>query len=130
MEIELKLFSPTNKMERLKVTELKALSKSLGLRGCSRLRKADLVKLIMDHLNSRPRPVPRHRQSKDPPKDVMKRRPPKPTRPPPPQPRPPLRRYQLREKGSATEDVQKPDGMEESREVKYDPKSLNAWKGI
>ena len=46
-------------MERLKVTELKALSKSLGLRGYSRLNKDDLVKLIMDHLISRPRPVPR-----------------------------------------------------------------------
>ena len=45
-------------MERLKVADLKALSKSLGLRGYSRLRKAELVKLIMDRLSSRPRPRP------------------------------------------------------------------------
>ena len=45
-------------MERLKVVDLKALFKSLGLRGYSRLRKADLVKLIMGHLSSRPRPIP------------------------------------------------------------------------
>ena len=48
-------------MERSRVKELKALSKSLGLGGYSRLNKADLVKLIMDHLTSRPRPVPRPR---------------------------------------------------------------------
>ena len=39
-------------MERLKVVDLKALSKSLGLRGYSMLRKAELVKLIIDHLSS------------------------------------------------------------------------------
>ena len=70
-------------MERLKVTELKALSKSLGLKGYLRLNKADLVRLIMDHLNSRPGPVPRPRQSKDPSKDVKRWRPPKPMRAPP-----------------------------------------------
>ena len=53
-----KLYYPI-KMERLKVKELKALSKSLGLRGYSRLNKADLGKLIMDHLASGPRRVPR-----------------------------------------------------------------------
>ena len=40
------------KMERLKVVDLKALSKSLGIRAYLRLRKAELVKLIMDHLSS------------------------------------------------------------------------------
>ena len=49
-------------MERLKVVEFKALLKSLGLRGYSRLRKVELVKLIMDHLSSRPRPIPRPHQ--------------------------------------------------------------------
>ena len=46
------------KMERLKVVELRALWKSLGLRSYSRLRKAELVKLIMDDLSSRPRSIP------------------------------------------------------------------------
>ena len=45
-------------MERLKVKELKALSKSLGLSGYSKLNKSDLVKLVMGHLNSKPRPTP------------------------------------------------------------------------
>ena len=136
-------------MERLKVKELKALSKSLGPRGYSRLNKADLVKLITDHLDSIPRLVPRPRQSKGPPEGIIRRRPPKSTRPPTPPPkltpppRPPLReptrpippprppllqRYGPREKGSVIVDVQKPDGMEESREVKYDPKKLKRMK--
>ena len=93
-------------MERLKVVDLKALSKSLGLRGYSRLRKAELVKLIMDHLSSRPRPIPRPHQVIKPPEGIIRRRPPKPTRPlppPPPRhippPRPPVfQRYQLRGK--------------------------------
>ena len=114
-----KLFYAAYKMERLKVVELKASSKSLGLRGYSRLRKADLVKLIQDHLASRPRPVPRPQQVMKPPKDVIRERPSKPMRPPLPPPKPippprppcreppippprppqpPLQRYQLREK--------------------------------
>ena len=139
-------------MERLKVKELKAISKSLGLRGYSRMNKADLVKLIMDHLNSRPRPVPRPRQSKDlPPEVIVKRRPPKPMRSPPPLPNPiPPPPHQdnhaenhtnrfhhpdphnpntnLGEKGSVIGDVQETDGMEESREMKYDPKKLKRMK--
>ena len=41
-------------MERLKVTGVEGLLKSLDLRGYSRLRKADLVKLIMDYFASGP----------------------------------------------------------------------------
>ena len=122
-------------MERLKVVELKALSKSLDLRGYSKLRKAELVKLIMDHLNSGPRPVLRPRQVIKPPKGIIRRRPPKPTRPPPspprpiPPPRPPVfQRYQLREKGHTVGDVQQPEGMDEPPEVKYDPKKLKCMK--
>ena len=119
-------------MERLKVVELKALCKGLGLRGYSRLRKVELIRSIMDHLSSRPRPIPRARRV----------RPPKPTRPPPPPPprpvpppRPPpkpkpiprpkppciVQRYQLRNKESVVGDVQQPEGMDESPKVKYDP---------
>ena len=67
-------------MERLKVVDLTSLSKSLGLRGYSRLRKAELVKLIMDYLSSRPRPIPRPRQVMKPLEGIIRRRPPKPTR--------------------------------------------------
>ena len=61
------------------VKQVRALSKSLGLRGYSKLRKADLVKFIEDHLNSRPRTLPR-------PPEIVRVRPPKPTRPPTPPP--------------------------------------------
>ena len=123
-------------MERLKVVDLTALFKSLGLRGYSRLRKAELVKLIMDHLSSRPRPIPRPCQVIKPTEGIIRRRPPKPTRPPPPPPprpipppRPPVsQRYQLREKGSKVGDVQQPEGMEEPPKVKYNPKKLKSMK--
>ena len=83
-------------MLRLKVKELKPLSKSLGLRGYSRLNKSDLIKLIMDYLNSRPRPTPRPHPRPCPtphptPQPTPQPRPPKPTRPPlplPPRPTP------------------------------------------
>ena len=124
------------KIERLKVVDLKALSKSLCLRDYSRLRKAELVKLIMDHLSSRPRLVPQPRQVIKPLEGIIRRRPSKPTRPPPPPPprpipppRPPVfQRYQLREKGSKVGDVQQPEGMEEPPKVKYDPKKLKCMK--
>ena len=106
-------------MERLKVTELKALSKSLGLRGYSRLNKADLVKLIMDHMNSRPRPVPWPPQPNDPPKDVIKRRPPKPTRPPPPPPQ------SVRQPSSQEMDIFEQQEMCKSRPVLMS--KLNDW---
>ena len=118
-------------MERLKVVDLKASLKSLGLRGYSRLRNAELVKLIMDHLSSRPRPIPRPRQVIKPPEAIIRHRPPRLTRPPRPipPPRPPVfQRYQLREKGSKVGDVQQPEGMEEPPKVKYDPKKLKLMK--
>ena len=88
----------------------------------------------MDHLCSRPGPIPRPRQviKIKPPESIIRRRPPKPTRPPPPPrpippPRPPIfQRYQLREKGSKVGDVQQPEGMEEP--PKYDPKELKYMK--
>ena len=120
-------------MERLKVVDLKALSKSLGLRGYSRLRKAELVKLIMDHLSSRPRLIPRPHQVIKPLEGIIRHRPPKPTRPPPPAPPRPIpppvfQRYQPREKGSKVSDVQQPEGMDEPPKVKYDPKKLKHMK--
>ena len=123
-------------MERLKVVELKALWKSLGLRGYSRLRKVELVKLIMDHLSSRARPIPRPRQVIKPLESIIRHRPTKPTRPPlppPPRPIPPPRppvfqRYQLREKGSKVGDVQQLEGMEKPPKVKYDPKKVKCMK--
>ena len=47
-------------MERLKVKELKALSKRLGLKGYSKLNKSDLIKLLMEHLDSKPASRPRN----------------------------------------------------------------------
>ena len=74
-------------MERLKFKELKALSKSLGLKGYSKLNKSDLAKLVMDHLNSRPKPTPHPRHTPLPrPTPSPHPRPPKATRPPPPPP--------------------------------------------
>ena len=37
-------------MEQLKVTQLKALSKECGLKGYSKLRKAELIELINRHV--------------------------------------------------------------------------------
>ena len=51
----------------MKVVNLKALAKERGLRGYSKLRKAELITFLQNNLRSRPRP--RH-----------------PTRPPPPSP--------------------------------------------
>ena len=90
----------------------------------------------MDHLSSRPRPIPRPHQVMKPPEGIIRCRPPKSTRPPPPPPprpipppRPPVfQRYQLREKGSKVGDVQQPEGMEEPPKVKYDPKKLKCMK--
>ena len=122
-------------MERLKVVDLKALSKSLSLKGYSRLRRAKLVRLIMDHLSSRPRPRPL--QVMKPLEGIIRRRPPKPTRSPPappprpiPPPKPPhiVQRYQLKNKGSVVGDVQQPEGMDQSPKVKYDPKKLKHMK--
>ena len=113
-------------MERLKVTELKALLKSLGLRGYSRLNKADLVKLIMDHFNSRARPVPRPRQLNDPPKDVIKRRPPRPNRTPPQPPQSVrFRPDRPRQPSSQEMDIFEQQEMHKSRPVVIS--KLNDW---
>ena len=53
-------------MENMKVPELKALAKERGLRRYSRLRKGELIALLMP--------------------PASRTRPPKPTRPPPPPP--------------------------------------------
>ena len=130
-------------MESLKVTDLKALSKTLELRGYSRLRKSDLIKLIMDHLNSRPKLIPRPRS----PKPTRPPLPP-PTRPmlPPWQPRPPpiplgskaapcqpprpsnLRPYRLKDKGSKIGDVQPPTEEAHRPAREYNPKKLKRMK--
>ena len=103
------------------VKQLRALLKSLGLRGYSRLRKADLVKFIKDHFNSRPRPVPRPRQPNDPPKDVIKWRPPRPTRPPPPPPQ----SVRPRQPSSQEMDIFEQQEMRKSRPVVMS--KLNDW---
>ena len=55
----------------MKVVNLKALAKEQGLRGYSKLKKAELITFLQNNLQ--PTPAPRTR-------------PPKPTRPPPPPP--------------------------------------------
>ena len=54
-------------MNNMKVSDLKALAKERGLRGYSRLRKAELITFLQNNLQPRTRP-------------------PRPTRPPPPSP--------------------------------------------
>ena len=56
----------------MRVAELKALAKEHGLRGYSKLKKAELIAFIQDNLRPPCTPAPRTR-------------PPRPTRPPPPQ---------------------------------------------
>ena len=108
-------------MKRQMVKQLRALSISLGLRGYSRLRKADLVKFIEDHFNSRPRLVPRPRQPNDPPKDVIKWRPPRPARPPPPPPQ----LVRPRQPSSQEMDIFEQQEMRKSRPVVMS--KLNDW---
>ena len=128
------MFSPIIKMERLKVKELKALSKSLGY---SRLNKSDLVKLIVDDLNSRPRLFPQ--PCPPPPRPAPSPRPPMPMRPPPPPPprpmpprlmppprpipppRPPdFHQYQLRDRN--------PEHTSSELTRTFDPKKLKRMK--
>ena len=78
----------------MKVVELKALAKKHGLRGYSRLKKAELITFLQNNLqptNTRPPPQMSTWESST--------RPPRPTRPPPPPPRQPeLKPYQLKPK--------------------------------
>ena len=66
----------------MRVAELKALSRELGLRGYSRLRKAELIALLQN--NPPPPPPPRKRPPK-PTRPALRRPPPPPPPPPPPQ---------------------------------------------
>ena len=111
-----KLFYAAYEVERQMVKELRALSKSLGLRGYSRLRKADLVKFIKDHLNSRPRPLPR-------PQDIVRVRPPRPARPPPQLVR--FRPDRPRQPSSQEMDIFEQQEMHKSRPVVMS--RLNDW---
>ena len=106
-------------MERLKVKEFKTLSKSLGLKGCYKLNKPELVKLVSDELKYR-WPI-----CKPPPGPPA--RPPKPTRPPP-SPPPKFKPYQLKDKGSTIGDVQPPKNERKSKSTTFDPKKLKRMK--
>ena len=103
--------------ENMRVAELKALAREHGLRGYSRLRKAELIALLQNNLSPPPAPCAR------PPKPTRGCRPPKPTRcpwpptgkaplgsprrppPPPPHSRPPQKfePYQLKAKRGVIE---------------------------
>ena len=90
----------------MRVVNFKALMKERGLRGYSRLNKAELIAFIQNNLQPctktplipPPRPIPASR----PPPPAPHTRPPRPTRPPPQPPvrsrQPELRPYQLKPK--------------------------------
>ena len=75
----------------MRVAELKALTRERGLRGYSRLRKAELIALLQNNppppageaLPSGPRTRPPTASRT---RDLWSPRPPRPTRPPPPPP--------------------------------------------
>ena len=80
--------------ENKRVVDLKAFTKGSGLKGCSRLKKAEL---IAPRPPPPPKPIPAPR-----PPPALCTRPPRPTRPLPPPPvrprQPELRPYQLKTK--------------------------------
>ena len=93
--------------ENMKIVDLKALAKEHGLRGYSKLRKAQLIASLREQSTRppepRPMPPPRPIPAPRPPTPPAPRpRPPRPTRPPPPPPvrprQPELRPYQLKPK--------------------------------
>ena len=45
-------------MDNMKLANLKALAKRIGMRGYSRLRKSDLIDFIRNNLLSRMPPIP------------------------------------------------------------------------
>ena len=142
--------------ENMRVTELKALARERGLRGYSRLRKAELIELLrniqpraMDlrpPASRRPPPIPA-------PRPIPTLRPPRPNRPPPPpppsvrfrpdrprqpellrqleernpQPPPTLKRYQLKPKRGKETFIEPPIEQPPSA-VSRDPKKLKRIK--
>ena len=48
--------------KNIRVAELKAIARELGLRGYSRLRKGELIALLRDNLQPPPRQAPRPRE--------------------------------------------------------------------
>ena len=89
--------------KNMKVVDLKALVKERGLRGYSRLKKAELIAFLQHNLQPRTRtppiPPPRPIPAPKPLPPAPHTRPPRSTRPPPPPPirrrQPELRPYQL-----------------------------------
>ena len=91
--------------ENIRVAELKAIARERGLRGYSRLRKAELIALLRNNLQPSTRPTSREPRLRPPPRSAPtapwmppsvpaprpphpdpQTRPPKPTRAPPPPP--------------------------------------------
>ena len=130
--------------EDMRVVDLKALVKERGLRGYSRLNKAELIAFIRNNLqpHTRPPPIPAPRPPppipipaprsipapRPPP--ALRTRPPRPTRPPPPPPVRPrqqeLKPYQLKPKRGKETFIEPP--MKQEPTPTSNPKQIKRMK--
>ena len=125
--------------ENMRVVDLKALVKERGLRGYSRLNKAELIAFIRNNLQPRTRPPPIPALRPPPPRPIpaltppLHTRPPRPTRPPPIPPVRPrqqeLKPYQLKPKRGKETSIeppikQEPPPTSNTKQMKHMKKKL------